>query len=443
MPILNFIETDDNYEIADKYCRNNLYTLIPEYFGCVGDGITDDTENFQKAINYVQTNKEYSLKLSGKYAITNITITDYCKIDFNNCELIAIGNNGILLDINIPYTYNEDNVHRMTENFKNIFINGNRKTGYVCLLSIQCRDIYFNLIRAKQCMSSCVKVSTYDGCIIDNMIIHGMKENRGSNIYGLRVEREDAVFNNLEIALFNHSIELNVNLNVQFGKLHLWNWNDFVINVGIYFEKGIGGSWDSVIFDTIKYGLDCSSNQDNSGFVSNFNQINVYNMVDSGYLLNGLTTTQQIMVNIGSLFNVDNSKINSGGPNACLLKVQNPSNTFNIGINMSFESIITNQIYFNMVGSFLRPTYTSYPMVLNSSVNTVKLGKLGISVQDCMPINTFLGYAMILDSGWKYKQMASFYTDQDRNFNLYFGDNLLQGTYYVKFMADIPIRYLT
>lgn len=442
MPILNFIETDDNYELADKYCRDNLYTLSPQYFGCVGDGVTDDTENFQKAINYVQTNKEYSLKLSGKYALTNITITDYCKIDFNSCELVAIGTSGVFIDINIPYEYNVDNLNRMTDNLKNIFINGNNNTMYTCLLSIQCRDIFFNMIRAKNCRSSCVKVSTYDGCIIDNMIIHGSTNNAGNNIYGLRAERNDTVFNNLEIALFNHSIELDVNLDVQFGKLHLWNLDTFVINVGIYCERGMGGSFDSIIFDTIKYCFDTTSNTGNAGFPCYIGSVTMFNIVDGGYLLNGLTYPQQIMMNINTLYNSDNSKICSSGPNSCILKVQNPGNNWNIGLNITFANYLINQIYFNVIGSFLRPTYTSQKLVLSTPTNNINLGQLGVSVASFMPINIFIGYVMILNSDFKFLQMGSFYTNQNREFLIYTGENLSAGTYYVKLNGDIPIRYL-
>lgn len=62
--------------------------VTPNMYGCKGDGVTDDTINFQKCINDIK-GKNITLMLSGTYKLSNITIDDYITIVGNTAKIIC------------------------------------------------------------------------------------------------------------------------------------------------------------------------------------------------------------------------------------------------------------------------------------------------------------------------------------------------------------------
>lgn len=84
---------------------NTYYT--PEYFGCKGDGVTNDTVNFQKCIDAcIENNKSLMCSPNKTYLLNGINLKNCKNVDFNNCKLIATSTCKTLLHI----ATNNDNI---------------------------------------------------------------------------------------------------------------------------------------------------------------------------------------------------------------------------------------------------------------------------------------------------------------------------------------------
>lgn len=98
-----------NAQIAN--ISNNMQKLgtyyTPEYFGCKGDGVTNDTVNFQKCIDAcIEDNKSLMCFPNKSYLLDGINLKNCKNVDFNNCKLIATSTCKSLITINT----NNDNI---------------------------------------------------------------------------------------------------------------------------------------------------------------------------------------------------------------------------------------------------------------------------------------------------------------------------------------------
>ena len=86
--------------------------ITPEQFGARGDGITDDTDAIQNAINYCKENNLKLYFISNKYKITNSL--NIAGIDINiNTEIIYTGNDYAFI-ITEATNYKTINIHKIT-----------------------------------------------------------------------------------------------------------------------------------------------------------------------------------------------------------------------------------------------------------------------------------------------------------------------------------------
>lgn len=98
-----------NAQIAN--ISNNMQKLgtyyTPEYFGCKGDGVTNDTVNFQKCIDAcIENNKGLMCFPNKSYLLDGINLKNCKIVDFNNCKLIASSTCKSLITIST----NNDNI---------------------------------------------------------------------------------------------------------------------------------------------------------------------------------------------------------------------------------------------------------------------------------------------------------------------------------------------
>ena len=75
----------------DNITNKRLTTITPQMFGCVGDGITDDTKGLQDAINYCIANDSMlSSDGSKKYLVSStiniVSSEDFMEVGFMSSE---------------------------------------------------------------------------------------------------------------------------------------------------------------------------------------------------------------------------------------------------------------------------------------------------------------------------------------------------------------------
>lgn len=79
-----------------KFLFGELPFVTPEYFGAVGDGITDDTDAIQSALNCNLPKNGYILFSPKIYCISDTLVVTNKNIIFNNCTLKRIANCTVL-----------------------------------------------------------------------------------------------------------------------------------------------------------------------------------------------------------------------------------------------------------------------------------------------------------------------------------------------------------
>lgn len=338
---------------------NKRLYVTPEDFGCVGNGITNDTTNFQNAINYVQENKNKILWLQGEYLLDNISISKHCTIYFNNKPLIPSNSgSGVFMDINIPFIWNGENPNYRKEMFKDIFIKANTNTNYNLMLSIKCRNAYFNSIKLSDIGCNGVKVTEYEGVYINYLRISGNYEweSTASQIeaIGLEIDREDCYYNVVEISNVHTHIKCRPNIDLQLNQLHLWGGA-----IGILFTNGVGNFWNSIIFDSLKtcikvegdYGANCT--------FANIQLLGITHLFETAY------KNQLLAVTIQSIKGLNNiSKLNHDGSAEFTGRIYN-SNDIGIIFWSKFNKLSYNVTFSNNNGFLSTKGYQEWEVTFD------------------------------------------------------------------------------
>ena len=437
-------EEDNNYyqlQLQEGKYANILNTIItPEMIGCKCDGVSDDTELFQKLIDFVSTKKfNYSIKLLHNIAITNITINDWIKIDFNNVNIVLIGNSGIGVDINPSYNFvltTQQNIQNGFGNqlFENISINGNERAGYDYILRVASRDTYFNSIHVYNAYSNGMQVDEYDGMVFPEIMIRGLNTNNTMNLVGLTIDREDSYYEKIEVAFFQTLIDINVNISTPIGFIHVWNDNTYTTkSIGLDITSGAGNSIDNLILDTLTYGF-FGNNQYNVGFPMLINHCRMFNTNEGGMLLYNVTanTTQNMIFNA---LTIDEGLSNNeflGTINNCALSLIKDAELY------TFSNYSTG-IYFNKIGNTLKSTYNTRVITTSSAGTTINLGSFTRSIlaTKIKPL-LCLGTVILTQGTTQYIGVASCEYGTN-NIILYFDVSVPANTYNARFDLDIPI----
>lgn len=180
-----------------------FYPIVtPEMYGCKGDGVTNDTENFMKAINAVK-GKNIVLMLVGTYKTDDIIISDKINICGNGAKIVA---NKVEIYKNII-----DNSHTIIDNVvfestNGVSINGGKNIIFSNNTIIN-DNIALELSRTK--------FATYE-CIVSNCCIYA--KTKGST--GILVNTSDCTIENINMRDF--STALKVNWQVTVNNLHSW-----------------------------------------------------------------------------------------------------------------------------------------------------------------------------------------------------------------------------
>lgn len=123
----------EEFEVEKTNIKNISAYVTPKTFGCIGDGVTDDSVNLQKAIDYCILNNKKLVGISGeKYGIKQtLIINGFLDIDFSSCEIIDITDVGLNKMLNIkvtaPTVYPKD---YYSQNTLILNLQGNGSTNY-------------------------------------------------------------------------------------------------------------------------------------------------------------------------------------------------------------------------------------------------------------------------------------------------------------------------
>ena len=171
--------------------------ITPERFGCIGDGETDDTENFKKFIAYLKQNNVSGYCLTSKtYLLSKQIDITKCSINFNKSTIKAKeGFNGSSI------LYYQDSVNT-TEDYTHFTV--------IEKLSLDCNNIpnlvgilmpYVFKCTLRDCMiynccRSCLKVTGGAELFVDECHLIG---NRNYQQYGIEITTSDCHFTNIVI----------------------------------------------------------------------------------------------------------------------------------------------------------------------------------------------------------------------------------------------------
>ena len=266
--VKDFFENLDLQEEVNNWLEKNLTTeaiteliqkwiepldyITPEMYGCIGDGITDDTENLQKAIDAaISKKKKLTSSKSRKYLISKtINIKgDYCYIDFAGATILTNADLTDMIDISV---YNTDHILS--------YISGITIIGSTCENCINMhnfREIVLNNINIDEFKNAGVFLSgsSYE-LILKNSSINGNKSNSSYGVY-LSATSTDNVFDNIMITNCNYGV-YNLSAGNMFFKIHGWIEPTAIVSYSdseFVYSNGVNNHFVGCTSDTFKKGF--------------------------------------------------------------------------------------------------------------------------------------------------------------------------------------------
>lgn len=206
----------DNIRMGAR-ARDLLSYVTPESFGAVGDGVTDDTEALQNAIDLaIETKKELKPISSDKiYLVTKkLVVNDTIKMDFSYA-CIKTNHNDYAVEV---YVLSNGNTG-VDGYIRNIVIDCNNLSGSGLWIRSSHRWNYSN-ITIKNAVSIALYTNACQDCRFNNIYIFNTADR------GIRVDGTDVYFTDVNIIGFKTAIENMKSGNI-FTRVHAWNKSNF------------------------------------------------------------------------------------------------------------------------------------------------------------------------------------------------------------------------
>lgn len=203
-----------------KYLENYL---TPEMFGAFGDGVSNDTDSFNKMLEFAY-GKNMPLVLNGNYKLSELNINDYVTVIGNSSKIIC---NKVTLSKPIS-----DNNHTIISNItfdteNGILINGGKNI-IISGCTILTDNIGVEISRVNE-TGLC-----YEN-IIENCCIYA----KTVGVTGILINTSDCTINNVNMRDFKTALKANFQVLVY--NLHAWISRDEYINNSVFIEC-TGGS---------------------------------------------------------------------------------------------------------------------------------------------------------------------------------------------------------
>ena len=191
--------------------------ITPETFGCVGDGVTDDTEALQKAFDFCLANNRQLISHKGKTYAVSKTIMAHTdndiQIDFGGAVIKAIMPMEHILDLD-NYDIPDRIAHSSVVN--NLVLDCDSISGGV-YCPRACK-ISFNFLMVRNCELKAFRVVKGYEVFVTNSHIHCTT---GPQSYGIYMDTGDCHFDNIVIINAHTAIFQLTSINF-FDKIHSW-----------------------------------------------------------------------------------------------------------------------------------------------------------------------------------------------------------------------------
>lgn len=191
--------------------------ITPETFGCVGDGVTDDTEALQKAFDFCLANNRQLISHKGKTYAVSKTIMAHTdndiQIDFGGAVIKAIKPMEHILDLD-NYDIPDRIAHSSVVN--NLVLDCDSISGGV-YCPRACK-ISFNFLMVRNCELKAFRVVKGYEVFVTNSHIHCTT---GPQSYGIYMDTGDCHFDNIVIINAHTAIFQLTSINF-FDKIHSW-----------------------------------------------------------------------------------------------------------------------------------------------------------------------------------------------------------------------------
>ena len=208
--------------------------ITPETFGCVGDGVTDDTEALQKAFDFCLANNRQLIAHKGKtYAVSKTIMahtTNDIQIDFGGAVIKAIKPMEHIIDLDnydIPDRIGHSNV------VNNLVLDCDSMSGGV--YCPRAAKTSFNFLMVRNCSLKAFRVVKGYEVFVTNSHIHCTT---GPESYGIYMDTGDCHFDNIVIINAHTAIFQLTSINF-YDKIHSWLSKNVEGSVFVHLVDGL------------------------------------------------------------------------------------------------------------------------------------------------------------------------------------------------------------
>lgn len=208
--------------------------ITPETFGCVGDGVTDDTEALQKAFDFCLANNRQLIAHKGKTYAVSKTIMAHTdsdiQIDFGGAVIKAIKPMEHILDLD-NYDIPDRIGHSSVVN--NLVLDCDSMSGGV--YCPRAAKTSFNFLMVRNCSLKAFRVVKGYEVFVTNSHIHCTT---GPESYGIYMDTGDCHFDNIVIINAHTAIFQLTSINF-YDKIHSWLSKNVEGSVFVHLVDGL------------------------------------------------------------------------------------------------------------------------------------------------------------------------------------------------------------
>ena len=208
--------------------------ITPETFGCVGDGVTDDTEALQKAFDFCLANNRQLIAHKGKtYAVSKTIMahtTNDIQIDFGGAVIKAIKPMEHIIDLD-NYDIPDRIGHSSVVN--NLVLDCDSMSGGVYCPRVA--KTSFNFLMVRNCSLKAFRVVKGYEVFVTNSHIHCTT---GPESYGIYMDTGDCHFDNIVIINAHTAIFQLTSINF-YDKIHSWLSKNVEGSVFVHLVDGL------------------------------------------------------------------------------------------------------------------------------------------------------------------------------------------------------------